>query len=535
MNLIWSDLRLPVDLAETEIPYYMAKKMKVSPESLKYWKILRRSIDARKKPQLYYVYTIEFFLDAPWPEIRRAMARVSQLMEKPAVQEYTLKSKPDKKLVTRPIVVGTGPAGYFAAYFLAEKGYKPLVLERGDEVNERTKVVEKFWETGILDPESNVQFGEGGAGTFSDGKLTTRIDHPLIRKVLENFVEFGANTEILYSAKPHIGTDVLKKVVAGMRQRIESLGAEVRFRSKVTGIKATGGRLDGVEINHNEFIPAETVILAVGHSARDVYLFLEKLGISLEAKSFAMGLRIEHPQELINLSQYGVENHPLLGPADYQLTYKDQPTGRGAYTFCMCPGGKVIACSSEEGGVVTNGMSEYARDSGIANSAVVVTVSTSDFSSKHPLAGVDFQREWERKAFLTGGENYTAPAQTVQDFLTGISSASFNQQPSYRPGYSPSNLHSSLPMVVSEVLARALIDFNKKIKGFAGSEAILTGIESRTSAPVRILRDESGQSLNIKGLFPAGEGAGYAGGITSSAVDGLRAAEKLMGLYLPQD
>jgi len=533
VNLIWSDLRLPVDLDETEIPYFMAKKMKTSPESLKNWRILRRSIDARKKPQIYYVYTIEFFLDAPWPEIRRAMARVSQLKEKPASQEYRLKNKPDKKLVTRPIVVGTGPAGYFAACLLAEQGYKPLVLERGDDVNERTKVVQNFWKNGILDPESNVQFGEGGAGTFSDGKLTTRIDHPLVRRVLENFVEFGANTEILYSAKPHIGTDVLKKVVSGMRQRIESLGGEVRFRSRVTGLRATGGKLDGVKINHSEFVPAETVILAVGHSARDVYLFLNDYGISLEAKSFAMGLRIEHPQELINLSQYGVENHPLLGPADYQLTYKDQPTGRGAYTFCMCPGGAVIACSSEEGKVVTNGMSEFARDSGVANSAVVVTVNTSDFQSNDPLAGIEFQREWERKAFLIGGENYMAPAQTAQDFLDRRVSESFYQTPSYRPGYNSTDLHSSLPGEVSEVLARALLTFDKKIKGFAGKEATLTGIESRTSAPVRIIRDESGQSVNLKGLYPAGEGAGYAGGITSSAVDGLRAAERLMELYLP--
>lgn len=533
MNLIWSDLRLPVDLAETELPCLMAKKMKVSPESLKNWRILRRSIDARKKPQIYYVYTIEFFLDAPWPEMRRAMARVPQLKEKPALQEYTQINKPDKKLVTRPIVVGTGPAGYFAAYFLAEKGYKPLVLERGDEVIERTKVVENFWETGILDPESNVQFGEGGAGTFSDGKLTTRIDHPLVRRVLENFVEFGANTEILYSAKPHIGTDVLKKVVLGMRERIESLGGEVRFRSRVTGIRTNGDRLAGIEVNHSEFVPAETVILAVGHSARDVYLFLKEHGVSLEAKSFAMGLRIEHPQELINLSQYGVEDHPLLGPADYQLTYKDQETGRGAYTFCMCPGGTVTACSSEEGGVVTNGMSEFARDSGVANSAVVVTVNTNDFHSNDPLAGIDLQREWERKAFLAGGGNYTAPAQSAQDFLNRRVTETFYQQPSYRPGYISTNLHSSLPGEVSEVLARALLSFDKKIKGFAGREATLTGIESRTSAPVRILRDESGQSVNLKGLFPAGEGAGYAGGITSSAVDGMRAAERLMTLYLP--
>lgn len=534
MNLIWSDLKMPVDLDEAEILSVMAKKMKVSPETIKDWKILKRSVDARKKPDIFYVYTSEFFLDVPWPEMRRAMARIPQLKEKPPVQENITKTKPDKKLVTRPIVVGTGPAGYFAALILAENGYRPLVLERGDEVPKRTKAVEDFWQTGNLDPESNVQFGEGGAGTFSDGKLTTRIDHPLVRKVLESFIEFGAEKEILYTAKPHIGTDVLKNIVARMRERIESLGGEVLFRSKMTGLRSVGEQLQGVEVNGSEFVPAETVILAVGHSARDVYHFLTKHGVALEAKSFAVGLRIEHPQELINLTQYGVEHHPHLGAADYQLTYKDEATGRGAYTFCMCPGGRVIACSSEEHGVITNGMSEHARDSGIANSAVVVTVGTADFPSTDPLAGIDFQREWERKAFLAGGGDYRAPAQTVEDFLNGKVSASFNQLPSYRPGHNAVSLHSILPLEISIVLSRALLHFDSKIRGFAGREATLTGIESRTSAPVRIVRDDSGQSVSLRGLYPAGEGAGYAGGITSSAVDGLRAAEKLMGQYLPQ-
>lgn len=535
MNLIWPNLKIPLDLEETQLPVVMAGKMRVSPDSIKNWKITRRSIDARKKPHIFYVYTIEFFLDAPWPEMRRAMARIPQLMEKPPLQEQTAKNRPEKKLVTRPIVVGTGPAGYFAAYYLAEQGYKPLVLERGDEVGQRTKVVENFWQTGVLDPESNVQFGEGGAGTFSDGKLTTRIDHPLVRKILENFVEFGANPEILYAAKPHIGTDILKKIVVRMRQRIESLGGEIIFRSKVTGIRSSGGQIEGLEINHNEILPAETVILAVGHSARDVYLFLNHHGVTLEAKSFAIGLRIEHPQQLINLAQYGVDDHPKLGPADYQLTYKDQPTGRGAYTFCMCPGGTVIASSSEQGGLVTNGMSEYARDTGTANSAVLVTVNTADFPTHDPLAGIEFQREWERKAFLAGGGQYLAPAQTVQDFLQKRVSPSFSQIPSYRPGYHSIDLNTLLPVEINGVLARALLTFDKKISGFAGTQATLTGIESRTSSPVRILRDESGQSVNLKGLFPAGEGAGYAGGITSSAVDGLRAAQRLMELYLPQD
>lgn len=535
MNLIWTDFKMRIDENEADLPYLMARKMKVPPERIKDLHILRKAVDARKKPQIYFVYTLEFELDASWPEIRRAMARIPQLKENPGEQEYKIAAKPAKKLVTRPVVVGTGPAGYFAALALAREGYRPLVLERGDSVEERAKRVQRFWETGNLDPESNVQFGEGGAGTFSDGKLTTRIHDRRVREVLESFVEFGAAKEILYLAKPHIGTDVLKNVVRRMREKIEFFGGEVRFRTKVTGFAIRSGRLCGLEINKNEIIPAEAVILAVGHSARDIYEVLNNLGVALEQKAFAVGLRVEHSQEFIDIAQYGIKNHPNLGAADYHLTYKDRITGRGAYTFCMCPGGKVIASSSEPEGVVTNGMSEYARDSGTANSAVVVTVDTGDFPSRHPLAGVEFQRYWEKRAFLAGGKNYYAPVQTVQDFLQNRVSEKFYLQPTYMPGAVPVNLRTVLPQELGEVLARAFIYFNSKIRGFAGKEATLTGVETRTSAPVRILRDESGQSLTLKGLFPAGEGAGYAGGIMSSAVDGLRSAEKLMAQYAPKD
>ncbi|HHV65481.1 MAG TPA: FAD-dependent oxidoreductase [Peptococcaceae bacterium] len=535
MDLIWKDLKIPVEQDETELPHFLAAKLKVAVQTIRNWRILRRSVDARKKPQIFFVYTIEFTLDLPPKKVNGILARFPQIKEKPPVKEYFLVPKPDKKLVTRPIVVGTGPAGYFAALTLAENGYRPLVLERGDEVGLRSQAVAKFWQTGELDPESNVQFGEGGAGTFSDGKLTTRINDQRVRKVLEKFVELGADPEILYVAKPYIGTDVLKKIVVGLRKKLESLGGEVIFRAKVTSLKIENGRLQGVEINQKEIIPAETVILAVGHSARDVYLFLQKLGVILEQKPFAIGLRVEHEQEFINMLQYGVLNHPRLGAADYQLTYNDKLSGRGAYTFCMCPGGQVVAASSEAGGVVTNGMSNSRRDSGIANSAVVVTVSSADFPSANPLAGVEFQREWERKAFLAGGKNYYVPAQAVPDFLAGKVTREFDLLPTYRPGFTSVNLHTILPSKIGEVLVRALQAFDEKLPGFVSRKAVLTGIESRTSSPVRILRDDSGQSLNLKGLFPAGEGAGYAGGITSSAVDGLKAAEKLMQQYAPPD
>jgi len=535
LNLIWLDIKLPVDQDDAELPDILARRLKVTREKINNLRILRRSVDARQKPELFFVYTVEFSVQISGPELRKAMAHYPRLKEKVFVQKYPLNNCPDSKLTSRPIVVGTGPAGYFAALALARKGYRPLVLERGDKVEDRSVAVERFWNTGTLDSESNVQFGEGGAGTFSDGKLTTRIDDRRVREVLENFVEFGANPEILYAAKPHIGTDILKKVVAAMRAKIEALGGEVLFRTKVTGLKTVNNQLEAVEIDGAETIPAETVILAVGHSARDVYQFLKVLGVQLEAKPFAVGLRIEHRQEYVNLTQYGIPFHPRLGPADYQLTYKDISSGRGAYTFCMCPGGQVIASSSEDGGIVTNGMSNFSRETTIANSAVVVTVSPEDFASSDPLAGIDFQREWEQKAFQAGGRNYCVPAQSVQDFLRNQLTKKFSLVPTYRPGYTSVDLHTILPYEIGSVLERALLAFDQKMRGFAGAEATLSGVESRTSAPVRILRDESGQSVNLKGLFPAGEGAGYAGGITSSAVDGLRAAEKLMAQYAPKE
>ena len=534
MEFIWTNLRLPVEEAESLLVPMMARKIKVPEQSISGFRVLRRALDARKKPRLFFVYSVQFSLSLSQRELQKIRSRVTELKEVPR-EEPIIDLRPEKKLKHRPVVVGSGPAGYFAALTLARKGFRPLVVERGEAIEERTGKVRDFWQTGNFDPESNVAFGEGGAGTFSDGKLTTRIQDRRIGSVLETFVRHGAPEQILFQAKPHVGTDILKGVVREIRREIESLGGEIWFKSKMTGLRSTAGRLEGLQINDQDTMEAEAVILAVGHSARDVYYLLSKEGITLEGKAFAIGLRIEHPQKLINIAQYGVEQHPILGSADYQLTYQDSVTGRGAYTFCMCPGGQVVAATSEVGGVVTNGMSEYQRDSGTANSALVVTVGPQDYPSKDPLGGIEFQRLWERQSFQAAGKNYSAPAQTVPDFLLHRVTDKFRLEPSYQPGVVPWDLHALLPEEIGGVLERTLLCFDSKLKGFAGQEATLTGVETRTSAPVRILRNEQGESVNLAGLFPTGEGAGYAGGIMSAAVDGIRAAERLMAQYAPLD
>ncbi len=441
--------------------------------------------------------------------------------------EYVFVKKGKKNIDKRPVIVGTGPSGIFGGLILARMGYRPILLERGECVEKRVKDIELFWESGKLNLESNVQFGEGGAGTFSDGKLNTLTKDPRGRKVLEEFVLHGAPREILYVNKPHIGTDILRRVVINMRKTIISLGGDVRFNSKLTDLIIEKGRLKSIIINDEEEINTDLLLMCLGHSARDTFDMLYKRGVEIQQKAFSIGVRIEHLQDMIDSVQYGkFAGNKNLGAADYKLAGHFE-NKRSAYTFCMCPGGEVVAASSEENRIVTNGMSYYKRNKENANSALLVGVNPEDFESNHPLAGVEFQRKWEGLAFKSGGGNYIAPVQLVGDFLAGIPSTSFGTvKPSYTPGVKLTDLRECLPDYVTETIKMALIEFNKKLGGFSSSDAIMTGVETRSSSPIRINRDERYES-NIKGIYPVGEGAGYAGGIVSAAVDGIRVAEQI--------
>jgi uncharacterized FAD-dependent dehydrogenase len=435
-------------------------------------------------------------------------------------------------LSERPVVIGFGPCGIFAALILAQMGFKPIVLERGKKVRERTQDTWGLWRKNVLNPESNVQFGEGGAGTFSDGKLYSQIKDPKFygRKVIQEFIKAGAPEEIAYVAKPHIGTFRLVGVVEKMRQEIISLGGEVRFQQKVTGFEIKDGEIAGIKLESGEKLAARHVIIALGHSARDTFKALHEAGVYIEPKPFSVGFRIEHPQSLIDRARLGPHaGNPLIGAADYKLVHHAK-NGRAVYSFCMCPGGTVVAATSEEGRVVTNGMSQYSRNERNANAGIVVNVDPKDYggSAENPLAGIDFQRALESKAFELGGRNYEAPGQLVGDFIAGQTSTEFGKViPSYKPGVHLTDLAQALPDFVIEAMREALPAFDKKIKGFAMHDAVLTGVETRTSSPLRITRGNNCQSLNIKGLYPAGEGAGYAGGILSAGVDGIKVAEAL--------
>jgi uncharacterized FAD-dependent dehydrogenase len=514
----------PADLTKL-----IAKNIFVPVQEIRCYRVIKKALDARDKSRLLFVYTVDVTLSSKGSKmVLNRKAKGLTLREPESDTELVPGTE---HLGHRPVVVGAGPAGIFSALTLARHGYRPIVFERGQDVDTRTDDVGAFWSKGSLNTESNVQFGEGGAGAFSDGKLTTRINDRRVRAVLADMVEAGAPEEILYLHKPHVGTDRLKIVVKNLREAIRGLGGEMFFECKVTGILLEGDKLVGVEINGKRQVSANAVVMAIGHSARDTYEMLEKIGCTMEQRAFSIGVRIEHPQGLIDQAQYGeYSGHPALGAADYQLVHKSDKDDRAAYTFCMCPGGRVVAAASEENTVVTNGMSDYARDTGVANSAVVVSVSPDDFYSRNVLAGVEFQRKWEKSAFKVGGSNYHAPAQLVADFLAGKPSNSLKEADwaTYRPGLKPADINDCLPGYVTSLLEEAIQAFDRKIKGFALPNAVLTGVETRTSAPVRLVRTDNLESECITGLYPAGEGAGYAGGIVSAAVDGVKVAEAII-------
>ena len=522
-----SNIKLSILEAESKDQERKALEKKlqkmIKNERLLDFQIFKKSVDARKKEMIFFVYTIDFqALDE-----KGLLAKNKSISISPELKANSV-VKGQKQLQQRPIIVGTGPAGLFAGLILAENGYRPILLEKGDDVDERTRKIDHFWKTGQLDEKSNVQFGEGGAGTFSDGKLTTQINDIRCRTVLKKFIDAGAPEEILYLNKPHIGTDLLRGVVKNIRQQIIKNGGQVRFQTEMTDLIIENNHIKAAVVNQSEVIESAIICLGIGHSSRQSYQRLYELGLSMKAKAFSIGARIEHPQAMIDAGRYGKwAGHPALGAADYKLAFHGKEE-RSAYTFCMCPGGSVVASSSERDGLVTNGMSQHARDGVNANAALLVGVNPEDYESDHPLAGIEFQRKWEHAAFVSGGGNYFAPAQLVGDFLKDQPSKSLGTvQSSYRPGIKLGDLRACLPEYVTDTMKSAIIEFNKKIKGFSMDEAILTGVETRSSAPVRILRDENYEA-SVKGVFPMGEGAGYAGGIMSSAVDGIKIAEKIM-------
>jgi uncharacterized FAD-dependent dehydrogenase len=533
-----TELKLPLDHADEDLRAALMKRLGIGPGELMAFSVFRRAVDARKPKAIVRIYTLDVSVQNEAAVVKRL--RGDRHVSAAPDMEYRLVAHAPRPPARRPIVIGAGPCGIFAALILAEMGMAPIILERGKIVRERTKDTFGFWRRGELNPESNAQFGEGGAGTFSDGKLYSQVKDPryLGRKVLSEFVQAGAPPEILYVSKPHIGTFRLVTMVERLRATIEALGGEFRFQTRVEriaiGRSAAGERqVEGLTLADGSSIEADHVVLAVGHSARDTCQMLYDEGVYVEAKPFSIGFRIEHPQSLIDRARFGPHaGNTLLGAADYKIVHHCA-NGRSVYSFCMCPGGTVVATASEAGGVVTNGMSQYSRNERNANAGIVVGITPDDYPG-HPLAGIAFQRHWEERAFEVGGRDYSAPGQRVEDFLAGRASVALGAvAPSYRPSVVATDLSTCLPDYAIAAIREALPAFDRQIKGFAMADAVLTGVETRTSSPISLRRGANFQSLNTRGLYPAGEGAGYAGGILSAAIDGIKVAEavarELMG------
>ncbi|CAB3797615.1 NAD(P)/FAD-dependent oxidoreductase [Pararobbsia alpina] len=526
-----SEVKLPLDHPQSALDAAVLARLAeigVPPEGMVRYTVFRRAHDARKRADIKLTYILDIELKDEASAFKRMQGKPHYSV-KPDMEYHFVAQAPRHLTVPRPVVIGMGPCGLFAGLILAQMGLRPIILERGKAVRERTKDTFGLWRKSVLNPESNVQFGEGGAGTFSDGKLYSQIKDPrhLGRKVLDEFVRAGAPEDILFLSRPHIGTFRLVSMVEKMRATIHSLGGEVRFETKVEEIEIDKGKLRALRLSNGETLQTNHVVLAIGHSARDTFEMLHAQGVYIEAKPFSLGFRIEHPQGLIDRSRFGkFAGHEQLGAADYKVVHHAN-NARAVYSFCMCPGGTVVAATSEAGRVVTNGMSQYSRAERNANAGIVVGITPEDYPGG-PLAGIDFQRKWETRAFELGGGNYHAPGQLVGDFIAGRPSTAMGSViPSYKPGVTPTDLSTALPDYVIDAIREALPELDKKIAGFAMHDAVLTGVETRTSSPIRIRRKDNFQSMNVEGLYPAGEGAGYAGGIYSAAIDGIEVAEAL--------